>query len=178
VKTIGNRKWVIDLCILVAVLLAVSISHIDSLFTPSKRDDLSVLRASSYLTFYPADPLIERLENDLITNAGNLGAIEIARIAPILSALHPQVQLDRTDVLVWLGAQGRGDEAEMRIAATYFVNGAGQYFEAFEELLKTVDVKSIVMRPTIYAKSDVQALLAQLGYVNVKDFGKYMMVWR
>jgi len=98
-------------------------------------------------------------------------------LIPMVDGFHPQIRTRHGGNRFWLS------EADMilREGASEFAGGRFAYIQAFEELLQTGLLKTIVLREEIFAGSNaekVKSILREYGFVYQKRLEGYRIFWK
>ncbi len=106
-----------------------------------------------------------------------LAPAPIGGLVAIIDSRFPQIRVREDAELTWLSE----DEAYLRIEASNYVGGEGNYFLSFQRLLSmhSDNIRSIVIKKDLLDNNaDCKELLAVFGFTNRNDTDEYAVVWK
>ena len=94
----------------------------------------------------------------------------------MLSSKFTQLRIREDAVRLWLGGQGRGEEAEKRIAASDFLDDASANFDALKEIVgKYGEIDFVLAKSAVSAKPQVNDFLRASGFAAQSEYGIYTL---
>jgi hypothetical protein len=99
----------------------------------------------------------------------------------MLDSRYPQMRIHSDPEQIWLGAQGREEEAILRIGASNFLGGVTARDEALRQLLRQHggEIRSLVaLRQIVSGDDELHEFVVNLGFQDERALGRYVVLWR